>query len=38
VAGGFQIDSDQDAADYLAALILELSKKSEKVRYQLNLL
>ncbi len=38
VAGGFQIDSDQDAADYLAALILELTKKSEKVQYQLSML
>jgi divalent metal cation (Fe/Co/Zn/Cd) transporter len=38
VAAGHQIGSDQDAADYLAALILALSKKSEKVQYQLSLL
>ena len=38
VAGGLQIDSDQGAADYLAALILALSKKSQKVQYQLSML
>jgi len=38
VAAGHQIASDQDAADYLAALILELSKRSEKVQYQLSML
>ncbi len=38
VAGGLRIDSDQDAAHYLADLILELSKKSEKVQYQLSIL
>jgi hypothetical protein len=38
VAAGRQIASDQDAADYLAALILALTKKSEKVQYQLNIL
>jgi hypothetical protein len=31
VASGHRIDSDQDAADYLAALALALTKKSEKV-------
>jgi hypothetical protein len=38
VAAGHQIASDQDAADYLAALILALTKKSEKVQYQLSML
>lgn len=38
VAGGAQIDSDQDAADYLAALMLELTKKSQKIQYQLSML
>ena len=38
VAAGHQIASDQDAADYLAALILTLAKRSEKVQYQLNVL
>ena len=38
VAAGHQIASDQDAADYLAALILALAKKSEKVQYQLSML
>jgi hypothetical protein len=38
VAGGFQIESDQDAADYLAALILALSERSQKIRYQLSVL
>jgi hypothetical protein len=38
VASGHQIASDQDAADYLAALILALAQGSEKVQYQLNVL
>jgi hypothetical protein len=38
VAAGRQIASDQDAADYLAALILALTKKSEKVQHQLSML
>jgi len=38
VAAGHRIASDQDAADYLAALILALAKKSEKVQYQLSML
>ncbi len=38
VAAGRQIASDQDAAEYLAALILALAQKSEKVRYQLSVL
>ncbi len=38
VAAGQQIASDQDAADYLAALLLALTKKSEKVQHQLSML
>jgi hypothetical protein len=38
VAAGHRIASDQDAADYLAALILALTKRSEKVQYQLSAL
>jgi hypothetical protein len=38
VAAGRQIASDQDAADYLAALILALTRKSEKVQHQLSML
>jgi hypothetical protein len=38
VAAGHQIASDQEAADYLAALILALAKRSEKVQYQLSVL
>jgi hypothetical protein len=38
VAGGYQIASNQDAADYLAALILALAERSEKVQYQLSVL
>ena len=38
VAAGRQVASDQEAADYLAALILALTRKSEKVQYQLNML
>jgi hypothetical protein len=37
-AAGRQIASDQDAADYLAALILKLAQRSEKVQYQLSVL
>jgi hypothetical protein len=38
VAAGRQIGSDQDAADYLAALMLELAKRSQKVQRQLRVL
>jgi hypothetical protein len=38
VAAGRQIASDRDAAEYLAALILKLAKRSEKVQYQLSAL
>ncbi len=38
VAAGRQIGSDQEAADYLAALFMALTKKSGKVQYQLNML
>ena len=38
VADGHKIASHQDAADYLAALIAALAKKSEKVHYQLSVL
>jgi hypothetical protein len=38
VTAGHQIVSDQDAADYLAALVLSLAKKSEKIQYQLKML
>jgi hypothetical protein len=37
VAAGYQIASDQDAADYLAALMLALANRSQKVQYQLSL-
>ncbi len=38
VTAGGQIESDQEAADYLAALMLALAEKSEKVQRQLGLL
>ncbi len=38
VVVGHQIASDQEAADYLAALILALTRKSEKIQYQLSML
>jgi hypothetical protein len=38
VAAGHRIGSDQEAADYLAALFLALARKSGKVQHQLQLL
>jgi hypothetical protein len=38
VAAGYQIDSNQDAADYLVALIRKLAERSQKVPYQLTVL
>lgn len=38
VAAGYQITSDQDAADYLAALIRKLAERSQKMPYQVSVL
>jgi hypothetical protein len=38
VAAGYQIASDQEAADYLVALIRKLAERSQKIPYQLSVL